>query len=188
VPRQIGMPAVDFTLKTMTTNGLADVTLSDNFGRNSTVLLFFPLAFTGVCTQEMCGISEDLRSYAALDARIYGISVDSPFVLGEWACREKIAIPLLSDLNMVVIRAYGVLFPNLAGIGDTATRAAFVINKQGIVVYAEQTPTPKDLPNFEQIKAALANTPGSPRQMPKRVDLSGISQEAASKPNPKLAS
>ena len=136
--------------------GLEDVKLSDNFGKRNTVLLFFPLAFTGVCTQEMCDVSGGISAYESLNAAVYGISVDSPFAQEAWAQKEKITIKLLSDLNKTVIKAYDVVFPALAGIGDTAARAAFVIDKQGTIVHVEQTPTPKDLPNFEAVKAALA--------------------------------
>ena len=115
-----------------------------------------PAAFTGVCTTEMCEISAGLGAYSSLNANVIGISIDTPFAQEAWAKQEKIAIPLASDLDKKVIKAYDVVFPNLAGIGDTAARAAFVIDKQGIVQYAEQTPTPKDLPNFEAVKTKLA--------------------------------
>jgi len=95
-------------------------------------------------------------AYAGLNADVIGISVDSPFAQEAWAQKEKIGITLASDLNKTTIKAYNVVFPMLAGVGDTAARAAFVIDKNGIVQYSEQTPTPKDLPNFEAIKAALA--------------------------------
>jgi len=156
MPLAVGAKAPDFTLKTKTADGLKDVKLSDNFGRKQTVLLFFPLAYTGVCTQEMCDISNGLSAYAGLGAEVYGISVDSPFTHEAWAMANKITIPLLSDLNKTVIKAYDVVFPMLAGVGDTAARAAFVIGKDGVIKYAEQTPTPKDLPNFAAVKAALA--------------------------------
>ena len=156
MPLKIGTSAPDFTLKTKTAQGLEDVKLSDNFGKRNTVLLFFPLAFTGVCTQELCDVSGGVSAYDSLNAAVYGISVDSPFAQEAWALKEKINIKLLSDLNKTVIKSYDVVFPGLAGIGDTAARAAFVIDKQGKIVYAEQTATPKDLPNFEAVKAALA--------------------------------
>ncbi len=156
MPLATGSKAPDFTLKTKTADGLKDVKLSDNFGKKQTVLLFFPLAFTGVCTQEMCDMSAGLGQYASLGADVYGISVDSPFAQEAWAKQNKITITLLADLNKDVTKAYGVLFPMLAGVGDTSARAAFVIGKDGVVKYAEQTATPKDLPNFEAVKAALA--------------------------------
>ena len=156
MPLSVGAKAPDFTLKTKTADGLKDVKLSANFGKKQTVLLFFPLAFTGVCTQEMCDITAGMGQYTGLDAEVYGISVDSPFAQEAWAKQNDIKVTLLSDLNKTVIKAYGVVFPNLAGVGDTAARAAFVIDKSGIIQYSEQTPTPKDLPNFEAVKAALA--------------------------------
>jgi peroxiredoxin len=155
MPLPVGSKAPDFTLKTKTTDGLKDVKLSDNFGKKQTVLLFFPLAFTGVCTQEMCDITAGLDQYAGLAAEVYGISVDSPFAQEAWAKQHGIKVTLLSDLNKTVTKAYDVMFPNLAGVGDTAARAAFVIGKDGGIKYAEQTPTPKDLPNLAAVQAAL---------------------------------
>src|SRR5579871_5424299 len=152
----VGTKAPDFTLKSKQASGLVDVRLSNNFGKKNTVLLFFPAAFTGVCTSEMCDITAGLSQYAGLNADVVGISVDTPFAQEAWAQKEKIGITLASDLNKTTIKAYDVVFPMLAGVGDTAARAAFVIDKQGVIQYSEQTPTPKDLPNFEAVKAALA--------------------------------
>ncbi len=153
---KIGSKAPDFSLKSKNESGLVDVKLSENLGRKNTVLLFFPAAFTSVCTQEMCDISAGLGQYSGLNAAIIGISVDTPFAQEAWAKKEHIGITLASDLNKTVTKAYDVLFPNLAGIGDTAARAAFVIDKQGVVQYAEQTPSPKDMPNFAAVQAALS--------------------------------
>src|SRR5271154_3954928 len=156
MPIKIGTSAPDFTLKTKTAHGLEDVKLSDNFGKRNTVLLFFPLAFTGVCTQEMCDVSGGVSSYETLNAAVYAISVDSPFAQEAWAQKEKITVKLLSDLNKTVTKAYDVVFPNLAGVGDTAARAAVGIDKAGNIVHVEQTATPKDLPDFNAVKSALA--------------------------------
>ena len=153
---KVGSKAPDFTLKTKNPTGLADVKLSDNFGKKNTVLLFFPAAFTGVCTKEMCDITSGLRQYSNLSAAVVGISVDTPFAQEAWAKQEKIGVTLVSDLNKKTTVDYDVLFPNLAGIGDTSARAAFVIDRQGVIQYAEQTATPKDLPNFEAVTAVLA--------------------------------
>ena len=152
----VGSKAPDFTLKSKQASGLVDIRLSNNFGKKNTVLLFFPAAFTGVCTQEMCDISGGLKVYSGLNADIIGISVDTPFAQEAWAQKEKISVTLASDLNKEVIKKYDVVFPMLAGVGDTAARAAFVIDKAGVVQYSEQTPTPKDLPSFEKVKATLA--------------------------------
>ena len=152
----VGSKAPDFTLKSKQASGLVDVKLSDNFGKKNTVLLFFPLAFTSVCTKEMCEISAGFGAYTSLNADVIGVSVDSPFALEAWAKQERISITLASDLNKTTIKAYNGVFPMLAGVGDTSARAAFVIDKHGVVQYSEQTPTPKDLPNFEEVKAALS--------------------------------
>ena len=155
MPIPIGSKAPDFTLKSKSPADV-EVKLSNNFGKKNTVLLFFPLAFTGVCTKEMCDLTAGLDAYAGLGADVIAVSVDSPFAQAAWAKQEKIGITLASDLNKVVIKQYDVVFPMLAGVGDTAARAAFVIDKTGVVQYSEQTPTPKDLPNFEAVKAVLA--------------------------------
>ena len=152
---KVGSKAPDFTLKSKSPAD-ADVKLSNNFGKKNTVLLFFPLAFTGVCTAELCDTTSSLGTYVSLGADVIAVSVDSPFAQQAWAQKEKIGITLASDLNKTVTKAYDVVFPMLAGVGDTAARAAFVIDKHGVVQYSEQTPTPKDLPNFEAVKAVLA--------------------------------
>ncbi|MBI1841314.1 MAG: redoxin domain-containing protein [Verrucomicrobia bacterium] len=152
----VGSKAPDFSLKSKTKDGLVDVKLSENFDKKNTVLLFFPLAFTSVCTQELCDISQGISGYSGLNADVIGVSVDSPFAQEAWAQKEKISVRLASDLNKTVTKAYGVEFPALAGIGDTSARAAIVIDKKGVVQYAEQTPTPKDLPNFAKVKEVLA--------------------------------
>ena len=156
MPIAVGSKAPDFTLKSKGAEGLKDIKLSDNFVKKQTVLLFFPLAYTGVCTQEMCDQTSGLAEYEALGANVIAISVDSPFTQEAWAKTNKIGITLASDLNKTTTKAYDVLFPMLAGVGDTSARAAFVIGKDGVVKYAEQTATPKDLPNFAAVKAALA--------------------------------
>ena len=156
MPIAVGTKAPDFTLKSKSAAGLADIKLSANFGQKNTVLLFFPLAFTGVCTTEMCDLTAGLKQFEQLNAAVIAVSVDSPFAQEAWATKEKIGITLASDLNKEVIKNYDVVFPMLAGVGDTAARAAFVIDKSGVVQYAEQTPTPKDLPNFNAIKEVLA--------------------------------
>lgn len=151
----VGSKAPDFTLKSASAEGLIDIMLSENFGKTSTVLLFFPLAFTGVCTQEMCEVTAGLAKYAELGANVLAVSVDSPFAQEAWAKKENITIPLLSDLNKEVTKAYDVVFPALAGIGDTSARAVFVIDKDGVIQYSEQTPSPKELPDFNAVEAAL---------------------------------
>ena len=156
MPLAVGTKAPDFTLRTKTADGLRDVKLSDHFGKKQVVLLFFPAAFTSVCTQEMCDTSSGMALYEGLNAEVYGISVDSPFAHEAWARQNKIGLTLLSDFSKKVIHAYDVVFENFAGAGDAAARAAFVVGVDGTIKYAEQTPTPKDLPNFDAIRAALS--------------------------------
>jgi peroxiredoxin len=156
MPIPVGSKAPDFTLKSKQASGLVDVKLSNNLGKKNTVLLFFPAAFTGVCTQELCDVSAGINSYSNLNADVIAISVDTPFAQEAWAQKEKITLTLASDLNKEVTKSYDVLFPMLAGIGDTAARAAFVIDKNGVVQYSEQTPSPKDLPHFAKVQETLA--------------------------------
>lgn len=152
----VGTKAPDFNLKSKQASGLVDVKLSNNFGKKNTVLLFFPAAFTGVCTTELCDITAGLSQYSGLNADVIGLSVDTPFAQEAWAQKEKIGITLVSDLNKTAIKDYDVVFQMLAGVGDTAARAAFVIDKNGVIQYSERTPTPKDLPNFKAVKDTLA--------------------------------
>jgi glutaredoxin-dependent peroxiredoxin len=156
MPLEVGSKAPDFTLKSKQSSGLVDVQLSQNFGKKNTLLLFFPLAFTSVCTQEMCDLTAGLDAYAVGNVEVIALSVDSPFAQEAWAQKEKINVTLCSDLDKKVATAYGVLLPDLIGIGATAARAAFVIDKQGVIQYGEQTPSPKELPNFRAIKETIA--------------------------------
>ena len=154
MPLSIGTTAPVFTLKSKNAAGLADVTFPAP--GKTTVILFFPLAFTGVCTTELCEMSQGLGGYTELGAEVIAVSVDSPFAQEAWAQKESIGVTLVSDLNKDAANAYGVLFKGIAGIGDSAARAAFVVDKAGVIQYAEQTATPKDLPDFEAVKAKLA--------------------------------
>jgi len=151
----VGSKAPDFTLKSKQASGLVDVKLSDNFGKKNTLLLFFPLAFTSVCTQEMCDITAGLNAYTGMNADVIGVSVDSPFSQEAWAQKEKISVTLCSDLNKKTSEAYGTLLSDLIGLGAVSARAAFVVDKQGVIQYSEQTPTPKELPNFKAIRDTL---------------------------------
>jgi peroxiredoxin len=152
----VGSKAPDFTLKSKGPDGLRDVSLGANLGKKNTVLLFFPLAYTGVCTQEMCDVTAGLSSYTDLNAEVIAVSVDSPFAQEAWAKEKSIKLTLASDLNKTTAKNYEVLLDDLIGLGSVSARAAFVIDKAGVIQYSEQTPTPKELPNFEAIKAKLA--------------------------------
>ena len=100
-----GNKAPDFNLKSKQSSGIVDVKLSNNFGKKNTVVLFFPLAFTSVCTREMCDVTAGLNAYSGLNADVIGISVDSPFSQEAWAQKEKIGITLASDLNKEAAKA-----------------------------------------------------------------------------------
>jgi peroxiredoxin len=152
----IGSKAPDFSLKSKQGDAITDIHLGDYLGKSNVVLLFFPFAFTGVCTAELCEISAGLSGYAQLNAKVIGISVDSPFAQEAWALKEKITIPLASDLNKKAASAYGTLLEDLGGFGAASARAAFVIDKAGVIQYSEQTPTPMDLPDFNAVKTTLA--------------------------------
>jgi peroxiredoxin len=152
-----GNKAPDFCLKSKLGDVVKDIKLSDNFGSKNTVLLFFPLAFTGVCTSELCDVTAGLSAYQDLNADVIGISVDSPFAQEAWAKAENIGITLVSDLNKTTSKDYDTLLEDLMGFGSVSARAAVVIDKEGVVRYSEQTPTPKDLPNFDAIKETLKN-------------------------------
>lgn len=153
MPLAQGAQAPSFTLKTRTADGLSEVSLNDRLGKRNVVLLFFPAAFSSVCTSELCDVTAGLAEYAGLDAEVYGISVDGPHAQQAWSSQHGIKVPLLSDLDKEVSAAYGVLIQGPAG--KTSARAAFVIGKDGMIKYSEQTPTPKDLPDFAAIRAAL---------------------------------
>lgn len=155
MPIREGDPAPDFSLKS--TAGDEPVELSRYRGRKNVVLLFFPLAWTSVCTSEMCSIRDSHDRYGELDAEVLGISVDSPFALAAWAKEEGFDFPLLSDFNREAARAYDVLYEDLMGLKGVAKRAAFVVDKEGVVRYAEVCPTPAQLPDFAKIEEALAN-------------------------------
>lgn len=153
---QVGQVAPDFTLKSKQGDNVVDVTLS-SFRSKNVLLLFNPLAFTGVCTKEYCAISSDLTFYNGLNAEVLAISVDSVFALHAWAKRDGITIPLLSDFNKEVSEMYGCLYETFVhGMKGVSKRSAFVIDKEGIVQYAEVLESAGDLPNFEAIKVTLS--------------------------------
>jgi glutaredoxin-dependent peroxiredoxin len=156
----VGSKAPDFELSSKNAEGIKLVKLSNNFGKNNTLLLFFPMAFTSVCTAEMCSISTDFATYEGLNTVVYGISGDSPFSLEAWAKECKITVPLLSDYEHSVAKAYDVsytsFFPsaNLT-FGGVAKRSAFVIDQNGVIQYSESSDDPKVLPDFDAIALKL---------------------------------
>lgn len=150
---EIGQQAPDFALKG--TQGDAPVRLADFHGKKNVVLLFFPFAFSPVCTTEMCSLRDSFAQYGKLNAEVLGLSIDSPFTLAAWARQEGLPFSLLSDFNRTTSRAYDVLYEDLMGLQGVSKRAAFVIDKQGVVRYAEVCPTPRDLPNFDAMQSTL---------------------------------
>ncbi|MDX1385644.1 MAG: redoxin domain-containing protein [Thermoanaerobaculia bacterium] len=125
-------------------------------GDKNVVLLFFPLAFTSVCTNEMCSIRDSYGRYGELNAEVLGISVDSPFSLKAWAKEEGYEFPLLSDFNKEVAASYGALYDDLLGLKGVAKRAAFVVDREGVVRHAEVLEKASDLPDFAAVQEALA--------------------------------
>lgn len=156
----VGTKAPDFTLPTKTADGPKQITLSEQFGKGNIVLLFFPMAFTGTCTTEMCNISNGLREYRDLNANVFGISGDNPFAQEAWAQKESITVPLLSDYEHKVTQAYDVAYESFLpqiglSMGGVAKRAAFVIDRAGVIQHVECLEDARELPDFEKIKAKL---------------------------------
>ena len=152
----VGSTAPDFTLKSKTSDGLVDVTLSGNYDNINSVLLFFPFAFTGVCMEEACSVRDDLPAFSELNASVYGISVDSPFAQEAMANEKDLNFPLLSDFNKDVSKAYDVLYDDFIGFQGVSKRSAFIINMSGDIAYSWSSDDPKQLPEFQAIKDCLS--------------------------------
>ena len=132
-----------------------ELSLESSNGKN-VVLLFFPLAFTGVCTEELCGVRDDISSYNDLDANVYGVSVDSIFSLGKFKKEQNINFPLLSDFNKEVSSSYGALYEEFVlGMRGVSKRSAFVIDSEGTIQYASVSDDAGQLPDFDAIKESL---------------------------------
>lgn len=133
------------------------VTLADQKGSN-VVVLFFPLAFTGVCTTELCNVRDNIGVYNNTNAKVFGVSVDSLFSLGKFKAEQNLNFPLLSDFNKEAAKAFGVLYDTFPAfeMQGVSKRAAFVIDQEGTVRYAEVCATPGDLPDFAAIQQTLA--------------------------------
>lgn len=133
------------------------VSLNDFKGQNL-VVLFFPLAFTSVCTAELCSVRDNLSTYNGLNTAVVGISVDSPFTLGKFKSEQQLNFPLLSDFNKEASKAYGALYDTFVlDLKGVSKRAAFVVDKEGKVRYAEVLESAKDLPNFGGIQETLVS-------------------------------
>lgn len=148
-----GQSAPDFTLFNSEKN---KVSLADFKGKNL-VILFFPQAFTGVCTTELCSVRDNLNVYTSLNAAVVGISVDSIFTLAKFKEEQSYNFPLLSDFNKDVSQAYGSFYDEFVfDMKGVSRRAAFVVDGEGMIQYAEVLESAGDQPNFDAIKATLA--------------------------------
>jgi len=149
---RVGEKAPNFTLRN---SDKGEVSLNDYRGKN-VVLLFFPLAFTGVCTTELCTMRDDIGTYEKLNAEVLAVSVDSLFTLEQFKKAEKFNFQMLSDFNKSVSRAYGSLYEDFVlDMKGVSKRSAFVIDKEGVVRYAEVLESAGDLPNFEAVQNTL---------------------------------
>ena len=148
-----GDVAPDFTIVDTDKNALS---LSDYKGKN-VVLLFFPFAFTSVCTEELCSVRDNMNVYASLNAEVLAVSVDSPFTLAKFKEEQGFNFRVASDFNKVAFPAYGANYDEfVAGLKGVAKRSAFVIDKEGIIRYAEVLDIAKEIPNFAAIQEVLA--------------------------------
>ena len=156
MPLQLGSAAPDATLFENTPETVRRFRLSDYFGKRNLVLLFFPAVYTGTCTKEMCLVRDTSSDYDALDAMVIGISGDMPYSQLVWKRELKLTTMLASDYNHEAVRAYEVEHPDWAGgMHGVARRAAFVVDKSGIIRYAEVLEDAGMLPSFEGIQLAL---------------------------------
>ncbi|WP_293298979.1 peroxiredoxin [Pedobacter sp. UBA4863] len=150
---QVGDKAPDFKLNS---SELKEVSLSD-FAGKKVVLHFFPLAFTGVCTTQLCTMRDNFGYYEGLNAQVLGVSVDSPFALAKFKEEQAYQFPLLSDFNKETAAAYGALYQDFVlGLKGVAKRSAFVIDEEGKVVYAEVLEDAGNLPDFAAINKVVA--------------------------------
>ena len=150
---ETGQKAPDFVLYDSEKN---KVGLSDFKGKN-VLLLFFPQAFTGTCTKELCSVRDHIEDYNIVNAQVLGISVDSIFTLAKYKEEQKLNFPLLSDFNKEVSEDYGSLYDNFVfDMKGVSKRPAFVIDGGGIVRYAQVLENAADIPDFKAIDAVLA--------------------------------
>lgn len=149
---EVGREAPDFVLPSA---GGDAVRLSDLRGERTVVLLFFPFAFTSVCSKELCWFRDSLTDLEALDCQVLAVTADSPWALEEWAGKEGFGFPLLSDFNREVAPLYDSLYDRLGKFVGVPKRSAFVIDKTGVVRYAEICSSPGDLPSFDAIRKTL---------------------------------
>ena len=148
----VGQKAPDFKLMN---EKREEVTLSSQKG-HPVVLAFFPAAFTGVCTKELCTFRDSMAKLNAANAQVYGISVDTSFSLAEFKKQQNLNFPLLSDFNKEVIQSYGVFNPDMIGLKGIAKRSTFVIDKDGVVQHAEVLEDARNEPNYDKVFETLS--------------------------------
>jgi len=151
---QIGNQAPNFTLHTSINE---TISLSDFAGNKMVLILFFPQAFTGVCTKELCAIRDDISRYQNTNAQVLGISVDSVFTLAKFKEEQQLNFPLLSDFNKEVSTAYHTIYESFTGMNmkGVSKRSAFLVDKAGVIQYAEVLESAGDIPNFEAINECI---------------------------------
>ena len=150
---EVGSKAPDFTL---VNQDRENVTLSRELGNGSVVLAFFPGAFSGTCTKEMCTFRDTMSNFRTVNAKVLGISTDTFFTLKAWGDQQKLGFPLLSDYNKEVIAKYGVVNPDMIGLKNIAKRAVFVIDRNGIVRYREVLEDARNEPDYAKLNDAVA--------------------------------
>jgi peroxiredoxin len=153
----VGSAAPDVTLFVQTPEGVKKLKTSDFKGKKNVLLLFFPAAFTGTCTKEMCTIRDTKTSYDDLDAEVIGVSGDYPASLAMWGKHHNLNMTLASDYNRDAVREYDIEFPGWGGgmIG-VPIRSAFIIDQEGIIRYAYLCPTPGEEPPYDELKTVLS--------------------------------
>jgi peroxiredoxin len=151
---EVGQSAPDFTLYD---TDRKQRSLSEFKGKN-VVLAFFPGAFTGVCTTEMCALRDNIDQFNSMNAQVIGITVDPPFAQKAWTDQNKVNYPFLSDFSREVVNQYGLTFANLAGLEGyvAANRAVLVLDKTGVVRYKWVAPNPGTEPNYDEVKQAVS--------------------------------
>lgn len=149
---EVGSKAPDFTL---VNQDRENVTLSQQLTKGNVVLAFFPGAFSGTCTKEMCSFRDTMSNFTGVNATVLGISTDTFFTLKAWGDQQHFGFPLLSDYNKDVIRAYDVVNPDMIGLRNIAKRAVFVVDKGGVVRYREVLEDARSEPDYRKLNEAL---------------------------------
>jgi len=149
---EVGSKAPNFTL---VNQDREPVTLSSQVGSGNIVLAFFPGAFSGTCTKEMCTLRDSMSELNGLGAKVYGISTDTFFALKAWADQQQLGFPLLSDYNKEAIKAYDVVNPDMIGLKNIAKRSVIVIDKGGVIRYREVLDDARNEPDYGKLRQAL---------------------------------